>query len=259
MRSTEMRDAMTTPADRPEQRAKGASRNRLSRELIIETALALAERQEASTIRIRDLGRALSVDPSAIYRHFQSKNELMSALVDRLSQETLERALASQPRSWKEKLRAIAEEGLNVYLRYPAIAAEGPSVHTDFTDVVEHILAALEEGGFRGDELVQRYALFSSYVLSFTSSIALTRVLYQGFDPDQPWAQDVRSATAHSHPVANRYRAPILELRDKDVYRVGIEQILAAPPSATATGFTGHRSEPGTQTRARLTSDGDTH
>lgn len=224
---------MVSRADRTEAAAR-QRRPRLNRELIIDTALELARKPETSTIRIRDLGRELGVDPSAVYRHFQSKNDLMSSLVDRLSRETLDRAIATRPETWRERLRAIAEQGLAVYLEYPAIGAEGASVRTEYADVVDYILSALEEGGFAGEALVQRYALFSSYVLSFTSSIALTRVLYRDDTGEQPWARDVRSATAQTHPAASRSREAILALRDTDVYRAAVEQIIAAPPSSAA-------------------------
>jgi len=61
-----------------------ATRNRprrpLSRERIVEAALALADAR--GDFSMRALGQRLRVDPMAIYRHFADKEALQDAMVD---------------------------------------------------------------------------------------------------------------------------------------------------------------------------------
>ncbi|HZU93364.1 MAG TPA: helix-turn-helix domain-containing protein, partial [Microbacterium sp.] len=63
---------------------KAATRVRLDRAMIIDAGMELAETGVAS-ISVRDLGARLGADPTAIYRHFASKDALMSALLDELN------------------------------------------------------------------------------------------------------------------------------------------------------------------------------
>ena len=64
--------------------APGASRPRLDPELIVATGLELAA-TGVTAISVRDLGARLGADPTAIYRHFRSKDDLMRALLDEVT------------------------------------------------------------------------------------------------------------------------------------------------------------------------------
>ena len=59
------------------------TRARLDRESIIAAGLELAA-SGTSTISVRELGNHLGADPTAIYRHFRNKEQLMEALLDEL-------------------------------------------------------------------------------------------------------------------------------------------------------------------------------
>ncbi|WP_405107129.1 TetR/AcrR family transcriptional regulator [Phaeobacter sp. BS52] len=57
----------------------------LSTELILDTALTLAEEVGSlEKLSLRKIGKALNADPTAIYRYFRSKNELLQAMADRI-------------------------------------------------------------------------------------------------------------------------------------------------------------------------------
>src|SRR6185503_19800211 len=46
---------------------------RLTRDRIVDEALALVDREGADALTLRNLGAALGVDPTAVYRHFRDK------------------------------------------------------------------------------------------------------------------------------------------------------------------------------------------
>ncbi|WP_449282792.1 TetR/AcrR family transcriptional regulator [Leucobacter sp.] len=207
-------------------------RARLSRERIIASAQELAARPGVDGLSIRDLGRELGVDPSAIYRHFTSKNDLMTALVDAQAVETLARVDTDPARDWRDVLTDIAEVGLEIRLRYPVIGADAAAILTESTDIIEAILAAFSRGGLRDDRLVEFYTLYASYVLSFSGSIARSRIEYGEEQADRAWAEDVRVASDDTHPTASRHRERILALGDVEVYRVGVRLILEAAAAA---------------------------
>lgn len=233
---------MTAQATRRERRSDG--RVRLSRELIIETALELAARPGVDAIRIRDLGRELSVDPSAIYRHFQSKNDLMKALVETVGAATLAGVDTSPERDWREILVDISEVGLEFYLRYPAIGADAAAIVTEGIDIVEAILDAFHRAGLRGEALADHYVWYASYVLSVSGMIARSRIEYGDALADQPWASDVILASAETHPTANSCREEILAKRDADVFRTGVRMILDAAAAAAAADAAAAQAAP---------------
>src|SRR6266498_3225199 len=61
-----------------------APRNSLSDERILQEALALIDELGLEGLTTRALGRRLGVDSTAVYRHFRSKDELLSALAGRI-------------------------------------------------------------------------------------------------------------------------------------------------------------------------------
>ncbi len=61
---------------------KQPARKHLSRELILEAALGIVGTDDMNELTMSRLGRALDADPSAVYRHFRNKDELLLAMAD---------------------------------------------------------------------------------------------------------------------------------------------------------------------------------
>jgi AcrR family transcriptional regulator len=61
---------------------KAPARKHLSRELILEAALGIVGTDDMNELTMSRLGRALDADPSAVYRHFRNKDELLLAMAD---------------------------------------------------------------------------------------------------------------------------------------------------------------------------------
>ena len=59
-------------------------RPQLDRESILDAGIRLAASGRADAVSVRRLGAELGADPTAIYRHFRDKDELVLALLDRL-------------------------------------------------------------------------------------------------------------------------------------------------------------------------------
>lgn len=226
------RVVMTAQVTRDGRRGRG--RARLSRELIIETALELAERPGVDAIRIRDLGRELSVDPSSVYRHFQSKNDLMKALVETVGNATLAGVDTGPDRDWRQILMDIGDVGLELYLRYPAIGSDAAAIVTESIDIVEAILTAFRRAGLRGQVLVDHYLWYASYVLSYSGMIARSRIEYGEGMAEQPWASDVILASPEAHPTANSVRELVLAKNDVEVFRTGVRLILDSAETAAS-------------------------
>ena len=79
-----MPDASTSP---PRPRRGSAGRHRrtpLSRRSIVTSAIALIERDGPDALSMRRLGGRLGVEAMALYHHFGSRDELITAIADDL-------------------------------------------------------------------------------------------------------------------------------------------------------------------------------
>src|SRR5689334_21856758 len=81
-------DMATTPARR--RRRGGLRRGTLTPELIVTESLRLLDAQGVAGFSMPNLGRALGADPTAVYRHFASKDDLVLAIADRLIEEAID-------------------------------------------------------------------------------------------------------------------------------------------------------------------------
>src|SRR5437870_655038 len=89
----------STPAAgrRPRSRERrGLRRGSLSQEMIVKESLRLLDEEGTDGFSLPKLGRALGADPTAVYRHFASKDDLVLAIADHLIEEALT-GVSSQP------------------------------------------------------------------------------------------------------------------------------------------------------------------
>src|SRR5437762_11864139 len=93
-------------------------RGTLSQELIVKAAFRVADSAGMDKLTFQALGRELSAHPTAIYRHFRNKDELLLTLLDALHEE----ALANTPpptADWAHDLMQIAIHTHDAFLRHP--------------------------------------------------------------------------------------------------------------------------------------------
>jgi TetR/AcrR family tetracycline transcriptional repressor len=88
------------------------TRQGLSTERVVDTALALADEGGLASLTIRRLAGALGVTPMAIYRHVRHKDHLLDLMADRLLEGMV--YAATEPRAWQERLRNLTASLLAV-------------------------------------------------------------------------------------------------------------------------------------------------
>ena len=215
---------MTVSVGQPDEGSSETSR--LSREMIIAAGMQIASRPGSTAVTVRDLGTQLGVDPTAIYRHFRNKDELMPALLDRLITMVATRNVVD-PSDWKCALLEPADNVLAVYLDYPAVAAQAATLSTNGSaelDGIEFMLRCLSTAGLPGDQLIGYYQLFSSHMLAFGSVIAQSA----GGKSDGTYV-----------PATVAYREQLLALDERSVYRTGIRMILYSAEGAAMSARSG--------------------
>ncbi|TAM71093.1 MAG: TetR family transcriptional regulator [Microbacteriaceae bacterium] len=207
---------------------------RLDRATIVAAGLEIASRPGIAAISVRALGTELGVDPTAVYRHFQSKDDLMRALLDELQASSLSRLPEGAP--WRERLRSLAHATLATFVAHPAIAVEATVLATNGpaeTATIEFILAAFAEAGLEGGDLASHYALFASYVLSEAAGISRGRASSPDSTEDS-WLEGPLLVDPLKHAHIASVAAELRDLRDEDIFRMGIELILDSATRSVA-------------------------
>ncbi|WP_010204213.1 TetR/AcrR family transcriptional regulator [Salinibacterium sp. PAMC 21357] len=201
---------------------------RLDRAILVKAGLEIAARPHTNTVSVRALGTELGVDPTAIYRHFASKDDLMRALLDELQSTTLNRV--STGSDWRQRLRDLASATLETGLEHPAIALEATVLTTNGPaeiESIEFILAALSEAGLEGTALVHHYALYSSYVLSEVAGIARGRSVSGAAAPQSDsWFDGPLLVDPLKHVHIAAVASELRKLRDSDIFTLGVDLIL---------------------------------
>ena len=219
--------------------AGGSTRARLDRDSIIAAGLELAA-SGTSSISVRELGTHLGADPTAIYRHFRSKEHLMQALLDELTSRSLS-AVTADAADWRERLRQLAASTLALYAEHPAIGAEAIVLTTHGPgelEAIELMLEAFSRAGLTGDEVVRHYALLASHVLSSAAGIARGRSLNSAVGEPSPWFEGPILADARRYPLIHAFNAQLSNLEDHELFSLGVEHIIQSAERAAARDST---------------------
>ncbi|HEU5007319.1 MAG TPA: TetR family transcriptional regulator [Jatrophihabitantaceae bacterium] len=166
-----------------------AARTELSRETIVDRALAIADTEGTDAITIRRIAKEFGVTPMALYWHVQNKDELLAAMGDRFFDDVPPLA-SSGP--WGQRLRSVVMSLVESLRRHPASAhLAGPRVLQCAAgrQLAEDVLGMLRAAGFSNTEAgdVARTAMQTAIMLVSQQA---------GAEPAVPAAerQDVRSA-----------------------------------------------------------------
>lgn len=207
--------------------ARSARRARLDAQTIVDAGLELAG-TGVPAISVRELGVHLGADPTAIYRHFRSKDALMSALLDEIDLRAAAEVTAPREQ-WQVRLRELAASTLKWYIDYPAIGAEA-TVLTTHGDgeltAVEFMLDAFTVAGLRDGDLVRHYALMASHILSGASGIARARSTADADATSSPWFEGPLLADPRKYPLVAQNVVALAELEDRDLFMAGVETII---------------------------------
>jgi AcrR family transcriptional regulator len=208
-----------------------ADPHRLTRERIVDEALALVEREGADGLTMRNLGAALGVDPTAVYRHFRDKDELLLAMADRLFGEMAD---GIRPHDdWRDVLRDNAWRGRRVYLAHPGLArilSLSPEVLGNHLRISEALLAALRSAGLSEADAAFAFHANVNYVSGVSSLDAVMQGAEAGYGA---WKRVYASLDASQFPNCVA-AAPHLFPSDDAQFEAGLELLIEAIASRAA-------------------------
>jgi AcrR family transcriptional regulator len=141
-------------------------RRPLGRELILETALRIADTEGLDALGVRRVARELSVTPMALYRYVQSKDDLLDGIGDYVLGRL---ELGESPgQDWKEELRRAARSYRRLLVDHPAAAALSVQRRLSTPNawrVAERLLELLRGAGFDAEEAARLYQQIARFLL----------------------------------------------------------------------------------------------
>jgi AcrR family transcriptional regulator len=140
------------------------AKERLSRAVITEHALRVADAEGVQAITVRRITQELGVTPMALYWHFKDKDQLLDGVAERVFA-GVRLPEKSPKRSWLPQLKDALQSVLAAVRPHPAVAELLPPRVLSSEPgllVAEHVLALLRQGGFGND----RAAELGGYLLS---------------------------------------------------------------------------------------------
>jgi AcrR family transcriptional regulator len=223
-RGTTMTVTATERAARPR-----SARGSLTREKIVTESLRLLDSQGLAGFSLPKLGRALGTDPTAVYRHFASKDDLVLAIADRLIEESSAGLVPGD--CWVATLADSTRRLRVTYLAHPAAASlsayrttQGPAeMH-----IVNIIIGAVLEAGFAGAEAAKVYRALGDFALSWAGCEAAFLALDEQLQEADSgaWTSAYLSADRARYPHIWLVRTELPDVDDDDIFETILSFVL---------------------------------
>ena len=200
----------------------------LSRERVLQAAVALADEDGIDGLTMRKLADELGVKAMSLYNHVENKDDLLNGMVDAVWAENV---LPGPDVEWKAKVRHLATSAHEALLRHPWASTlhsrqdPGPRRFR----YGDSLLGSFRDAGFSKEVTYHAYHIIESYILGFTFQV----LSYQNVDMERfaPVAESFsRGDFLADYPHFTEHVRQHLreEAVDEDVngYELGLELLL---------------------------------
>lgn len=219
-----MQDMNATSKPGPRRRAHG-----LNRENILDACLRLAAGSAADTLSFRKIGRELGADPTALYRHFSDKDELLLALADRVLALGMEGY--RQGDDWQSSLEELLLRARACFLRYPSVAtlaALRVTRQEGELKFVEAMLGVLKLAGFDPAEAARVHRACADFMLAWTGfSAGLLLLGEKSTEDDRAWVRSYAKIPRGDYPLSVAAVGIMAEIQDEENFRFALELLIA--------------------------------
>ncbi|HET6505869.1 MAG TPA: TetR/AcrR family transcriptional regulator [Baekduia sp.] len=140
-------------------------RARLDRERILDAAEAIVHREGVGRLTMRRIGTELGSDPTAIYRHFRGKDELLVQLADRLFGTEID---VDPALPWREQMKIELRHAMYRYRSHPELArllAVQPDDTPSLQRIAERNLQTLTERGLSDAQAAMMFQVIENHVV----------------------------------------------------------------------------------------------
>jgi AcrR family transcriptional regulator len=200
----------------------------LSRERIVDGAVAVLDEHGIDGLTMRRLAQLLDVTSTALYWHVRTKDDVLDLALDQVFGDV---RLPDATGDWRDEVRTLVREWRAAMLRHPwAPSLVGrPMLGPNVLARTEFLQAALLRGGFSGVRLTVTTRVLANYVIG----AALTEATWRRtVDPRSRAEARRRIATnPAAYPTLNASgHLDDVRWNDDDVFDQGLDAILAITP-----------------------------
>ena len=210
-------------------------RPRLSRERVLEGAMAVADSGGIESLTIRSLAQTLGVKPMSVYYYVANKDEILDGIIDLVFSEI---ELPTAGADWRTEMRRRAESARRVLRAHPWAIGLMESRTSPGPATLRHhdsVIATLRAAGFSRELTAHAYALLDSYTYGF--ALQENGLPFEGADSVADVAEPIMegfSAGEYPHLVemaTDFYLEPGYDFGDEFTW--GLDLILDALTSRT--------------------------
>jgi AcrR family transcriptional regulator len=136
----------------------------LSRERVLQAAVALADREGLDTLTMRRLGTELGVEAMSLYRHVANKEEILDGMIELVVAEI---EIPRHGAEWREEMRRRAISAREVLGRHSwaiGLLETRRSMGTTVLRYLDAILGNLRSAGFPVEDAAHAFWLLDSFV-----------------------------------------------------------------------------------------------
>jgi AcrR family transcriptional regulator len=189
----------------PQSRRERPAKSPLSRESIVEAALAITREEGLDAVSMRRVAQALDTGPASLYVYVANRDELHALLFDAaLGTIAVE---DTEPARWREQLHGLAERMVKAMVEdFPGIGIMGMAAiptGDNALRITESMMSLLRAGGASDEALAYAPDLLSLYITSIAYEQALYDELYA--DPDYEKREIERISRRFMSLPADRY------------------------------------------------------
>lgn len=203
----------------------------LTPDLILDTAMAVIERDGPEALTFRRLGTELGADHTAVLRHFRSKDDLLLGLAARLVSDALHDFAPSE--SWRETLASLARRIRAACLQHPGVAvlvAARTSRREPEFQGADVVIGALLEAGFQGREAASYYRVLAEMALAASAFEASFNVLDKAAQEGDrlAWRREYLTASPQRYPNLAQVAPYLAEIDEEDQFETALGLLLDA-------------------------------
>jgi AcrR family transcriptional regulator len=194
----------------------------LSPELIVETALEVADREGLEALSMRRVGSELGVAAMSLYSHVANKDELLDRLADHVIGTIAETESAL---AWQDAMVEFFTALHDALVAHPAAAQvviQRPTVGPNTQRLGAHALEILTRGGLSDRVAVDAFIALSRY----TMGAAIYTTTRTGARADDPRFAGLGAPTDDEPEAVTRLRPFLAQRSSRDQFRSGLEHLV---------------------------------
>jgi AcrR family transcriptional regulator len=143
-------------------------RPRLTRERVLQAAIALADAEGPQALSMRRIGRELGVEAMSLYNHVAGKDDLLDGIVQYVLGEM---EVPAPGEDWREAIRTRARSARDVFARHPwamgLLEARSENSSPLRLDYYDSVLGSLREAGFDPATAIRAFSIVDAFIFGF--------------------------------------------------------------------------------------------